>query len=511
MASTLVIGLDGANWGLIKNWLIEGRLPNINRIRNEGIYAISKSEYPPVTCPNWKCYSTSKNPGELGVFWWERIDMENQEITFPNSTTFRSAELWDYFGDADRSWFSLNMPTTYPPREIPNGDLVAGGPLCDDNGYTSDSNLERILESEFNYRVRPEQSLTSAHGSDEKVQSILDLIAIRFDVLEWYLDEHDPEFAHVTTFLLNVLQHYFWRDDPVREAWELIDQRIGRILNDDTNVILMSDHGCSPINTVFHVNQWLAEEGYLSTTASVSTAFDRLNITKERLSSLAEALRIRTLVRKAPDAVKNLFPQEGEGAKREAKAAIVDWERSYALASGQGPLYISPNCDKDMIEQLCDALAALETPSGRPVSTQVLQKDDAYSGQCMDIAPEIVIEQAPGIHIADGIGHQSVFTTPSRWSAENDRDGLFLAWGPDIRKGDLNKISIKDIAPTVLHLNGLAVPTDMEGQVLDIFAKDSEINIDTVGKREPIEVNERTGYGSDDVEKRLEDLGYLGQ
>jgi len=511
MTSTLVIGLDGANWGLIKGWLAEGRLPNVERLRNKGIHAVSVSERPPVTCPNWKCYATSKNPGELGVFWWERIDMEQGTITFPDSTSFRSAELWDYFGDADRTWFALNMPTTYPPRDIPNGDLVAGGPLCADNGYTTDPTLQRTLEQNFSYRVRPARSLTSAEGSETEVRAMLNLIETRFDVLEWYLKEHDPEFAHVTIFLLNILQHYFWQDDPVREAWELIDDRIGRLLNDDTNVVLMSDHGCGPVDTVFHVNQWLAKEGYLSTTASVSTALDRLNITKERMSTLAEALQIRTLVRKAPDAVKNLFPQEGEGAKREAKASIVDWEETVALASGQGPLYVSPRCTDETLTRLVDDLATLETPAGNPVASDVLRKTDAYSGQCIDVAPDVVIDQAPGIHIADGIGHQSIFTTPNRWSAENNRDGLFLACGPDIRTGALDRISIKDIAPTILHLNGLAVPSDMEGQVLDVFAEESTVDTDDIEERSPLIIGDRATRGAGEVEERLEDLGYLGQ
>jgi predicted AlkP superfamily phosphohydrolase/phosphomutase len=511
MASTLVIGLDGANWGLIEDWLTEGRLPSIARLRDEGTHAISESEYPPVTCPNWKCYSTSKNPGELGVFWWERIDMDNQEITFPNSTSFQSAELWDYFGDAGRSWFCLNMPTTYPPRDIPNGDVVAGGPLCADEGYASDPNLERTLESEFPYRVRPEQALTSTENSSAEVEMMLSLIETRFDVLEWYIDEYEPEFAHVTIFLINILQHYFWRDDPVRQAWELIDERIGELIDDDTNVILMSDHGCSPVDTVFHVNQWLAEEGYLTTTASVSTAFDRLNITKERMSALVEALGIRTLARKAPDAVKNLFPQEGEGAKRGAKGSIIDWQDSVALASGQGPLYLSSDCPDETVEQLIEDLRALETPDGRPVASNVFRNGEVYSGQNLDIAPDIVIEQAPGIHIADGIGHQSIFTTPSRWNAENDRDGLFLAWGPDLKQTELNRISIKDIAPTILHLNGLAVPTDMEGHVLDVFHGESEIDVEGVQERAPINIGGRSAIGSEKVEERLEDLGYLGQ
>jgi predicted AlkP superfamily phosphohydrolase/phosphomutase len=511
MTSTLVVGLDGGNWGLIEDWLAAGRLPTIERLREAGTHAVSKSEYPPVTCPNWKCYSTSKNPGELGVFWWERIDMDTREITFPDSTSFRSAELWDYLGDAEESWLCLNMPTTYPPREIPNGDIVAGGPLCADDGYASDPELERRLESTFDYAVRPDRVLTSAAGSDAEVRAMLDLIEIRFDALEWYLDEYDPEFAHVTIFLLNVLQHYFWRDDPVREAWEIIDDRLGRLLDEETNVVLLSDHGCSPVDTVFHVNQWLAQEGYLETTASVSTVFDRLGVTKERVAALAELLRIRTLARQAPDAVKNLFPKEGEGAKRAAKASIVDWDESVALASGQGPLYLTPDCDDRTIERLMDDLASLTTPDGRPVATNVFRSEEVYSGQCLDIAPDIVIEQAPGIHIADGIGHQSVFTSPDRWRAENDRDGLFLAWGPEVRADDLGTISIKDIAPTLLHLHGLAIPTDLEGEVHDVYESDAERSLEDIETRSSIAVGERSSGQFDGVESRLEDLGYLGQ
>lgn len=511
MTSTLVIGLDGANWGLIEEWLSAGKLQNIARLRKEGVHAVSKSEYPPVTCPNWKCYSTSKNPGELGVFWWERIDMSNEEITFPNSTSFQSAELWDYFADAGQSWFCLNMPTTYPIREISNGDIVAGGPLCADDGYTIDSTLQKALEDKFDYRVRPARALTNAEDSQAEVHDILNLIETRFDVLEWYLEEKDPEFAHVTIFLLNILHHYFWRGPPVRKAWELIDRRIGRLIETDRNIVLMSDHGCSSVDTVFHINQWLAREGYLSTTASVSTFLDRFNITKERVSKLTEVFNARTLARRAPDSIKNLFPQEGEGAKRGAKSSIVNWEGSIALASGQGPLYLSPNCTDDDIEELLDDLSSLETPTGQPVATKILTKDEVYSGRNMNIAPEILLEQAPGIHIADGIGHQSVFTAPSRWSAENDRDGLFLSWGPDVSSGELEDISIKDIAPTILYMNELAVPSDMEGRVLDIFSPESKIDAIEVTERSPINIANRASQNSENVEKRLEDLGYIGQ
>lgn len=513
MTSTLAIGLDGGNWGLIEEWLDRGDLPNIQHLREEGVYAVSKSEHPPVTCPNWKCYSTSKNPGELGVFWWERIDMQNRTISFPDASSFASAELWDYFADQGAPWLCLNMPTTFPPRNVPNGDIIAGGPLCADSGYTSDPSLEGELRDRFSYKVRPALSLTNTENSEDEVEAILDLIDLRFDVLEWYIEEHDPKFAHVTLFLLNLLQHYFWNDEPVHRAWKRIDERIGKFIEPNRNIVLMSDHGCNQVDAVFHINQWLEEQGYLTTRTGISTMLDKIGLTKERATRVVEAIGARSLAKKAPSSLKNLLPQEGEGAKREAKSNMVAWDDSLTLASGQGPVYLNlkhAHSGAQFREQLIDELSQLRTPDDRPVANRVLTKEEAYSGRSLDIAPDIVIEQAPGIHISDGVGHGQVFSEPSRWNAENERDGLFLAHGPNIKSDVLAPVSILDIAPTILHLHSMAVPTDMEGEVLSIFTDDVR-GPDAVETREPLTVD---NWGTGDagiVEQRLEDLGYIGQ
>ena len=60
----IVIGLDGASFKLIKPWIEEGVLPNIRKVIEKGVYGDMRSCLPPVTAPNWKCYSTEKNPGE---------------------------------------------------------------------------------------------------------------------------------------------------------------------------------------------------------------------------------------------------------------------------------------------------------------------------------------------------------------------------------------------------------------------------------------------------------------
>jgi len=269
----------------------------------------------------------------------------------------------------------------------------------------------------------------------------------------------------------------------------------------------MSDHGCSPVNTVFHINRWLETEGYLTTEEGVSSYLDALGITKEGVSSIAEIFGVRRLARQFPSSIKNLLPQADEGAKREAKSNMIDWDRSVAVGSGQGPLYIKENGEEPPTTEIASKLESLETPQGNPVVSNVFSREEVYRGRSIADAPELVIEQAPGIHISDGVGLDETFSPPSRWAAENDRNGLFLAVGENFETGHIDRISIKDIAPTILHHMNTAVPRDMEGDVLDVFAGERG----SVEYRDPIIIGEGDRGTGGTVEDRLEDLGYIGQ
>jgi len=54
--------------------------------------------------------------------------------------------------------------------------------------------------------------------------------------------------------------------------------------------------------------------------------------------------------------------------------------------------------------------------------------------------------------------------------------GIFMAYGPDIKQaGKIENVSILDLAPTILHLMGLEISSDMDGRVLkEIFREGSD-------------------------------------
>ena len=82
---------------------------------------------------------------------------------------------------------------------------------------------------------------------------------------------------------------------------------------------------------------------------------------------------------------------------------------------------------------------------------------------------------------------------------------LFFAYGPDIKQSGqkLPDLKIYDIAPTILHMFGLPVPSDMDGRVLtEIFKKDGE-----PGQREV--VYHKTDYGAERIKNRVRELRKL--
>ena len=520
MPKLLVLGLDGASWSLLDPWINKGILPNFKRIKEEGAWGDMESCLPPVTSPNWKCYSTGKNPGKLGVYWWENIDLKNRRISIPNSYSYKGREIWDYMGEKGLKTAIINMPTTYPPKKV-NGCMISGGPVCEEQGFTYSKELEKKLKSQFNYHIHIKKDAGDLTESNPKaINEAINLINLRFRTMKYLIEKDDYDFVHLTIFLINVLQHFFWDGQPVKLAWQEIDKNLGYFLvNKNTNIILMSDHGCNKIEKEFYINNWLKKEGYLSTRTSIVDFLCGKGIHKGILSKALEQIPFNKALKKLiPSVVKSNIPEDGGIVKKKAKAKIIDWNKTLAIASGQGPIYLNVNKDNPyyynkLREKLILKLERLKDSNGNKVIKKAYRREEIYNGEYINEAPDIVIDQNDGFHINGGIGGKGIFTKPKKWIAENKRQGLFATWGRDIKEGyQFNNIRIIDIAPTILHYLEIPISDDMDGRVLkEIFRKNSH----PCNRKETYYSPITERYAQDNIEeqaeirKRLRDLGYL--
>lgn len=510
---TIVVGLDGGHFELIKPWIDKGELPNIEKSIDGGVTADMKSVLPPVTSPNWKAYATGKNPGKLGIFWWENINMAEQRVYYPDERKSTQTEFWELIGEQSSAGV-VNVPTTYPPREV-DPFIIAGAPDAEETDFTYPKALEDDLRTEMDYRVTKNNSLKT---SPKKAASeIIDLIDLRFRTGKHLLDQYDPEFLQITTFYLNSLHHYFWNDSRTLEAWQVIDNHLGEFLEKDFNVVLMSDHGATEIHTVFHINTWLEQNGYLKSDMGVSSTLGTLGLTTERLTELASTLKLQDIAsRLAPQWILNRIPSEEGEVSRESKTANLDWEKTVALASGQGPLYIDNNEKnyEQIRDDLIEALTELTSPEGKTIAKEIFRGEELYDGPYDQEGPDLVINQANGVHIQGGIGRDEVFTYPEDdgWRGENKQDAIFVATGPDFTSGQEDNLSILDLAPTMLHLHSCAIPIDMDGEVRDsVFDPESPVFEEEIEFCDLHEDKNPTPDVSEhaDMKDRLEDLGYL--
>jgi hypothetical protein len=92
-------------------------------------------------------------------------------------------------------------------------------------------------------------------------------------------------------------------------------------------------------------------------------------------------------------------------------------------------------------------------------------------------------------------------------------EGIYIATGAGVRKGDGQQASIFDIAPTMLYAAGEPIPEVMDGEPLtELFTSEFKDGR-PVNRESRTDLVASTGTDverdSEDVQERLEDLGYI--
>jgi predicted AlkP superfamily phosphohydrolase/phosphomutase len=475
MPETVVVGLDGAGADLLEPWIEAGDLPALEEILETGVSGELEPVLPPVTSPNWKAYATGKNPGKLGIFWWHNVDVDEERVRIPRERYHHYDEYWELLAEAGEDVGVVGVQTTYPPKDF-DGLLVAGPPDAAEEGYTHPPWLEAELESRFDYQVTNDGIIEA--DNPEVWEAVLDIIDSRFEAANYLLEEHSLSFLQVTTFYINALHHNLWDHEYTKRGWEIIDDHLADFLERDCDLVVMCDHGHAEIETTFNVNAWLEREGYLEYDTGVADTLHDLGVNTDRIKRALYAVErtvpgdvaVRpTAERLAPQWLLNRLPDES-GELGGSKHGMADWTASDAIASAQGPVYLTvdrsdPRYD-DLREELMGALSSLTDPDGRPVATDVHAAEEVYSGPYLPEAPDIVFDKARRVNVREGFGADEVFPREDPdWEGVNTRRGLFAATGPSFPSGSVRRVSILDLAPTLLALHGLEAPPNMDGTV----------------------------------------------
>lgn len=507
MTRVVSIGLDGAAWHKLDRMMMEGRLPNLRELSERGARAPLRTVHPPVTCPAWRCSTSGKNPGKLGVFWWLNVDRKTGSMSTPDARSFDTADVWDYLSDEGKRCAVINAPMTYPPTEI-KGTMVSGfGAPFDmkggDSSITYPAEFEPELRERYDWKVGIDD-ITTPEGR----KKTYDVIRSRFELLLDLLED-DYDYLHLTVFYINMLQHKYGDTEETARGWEIIDKYLGKLLDEDAVLLIYSDHGHSTIERTFVINRWLINQGHLTLKSDINDQ------ATQKLYSLLT--RVGVSPKRLARVARNVFPTPVYERVISSASLIstanldehVDWAESNAVALSQGPLYINRERLGEQYEEFRDLLQeelSMLTQEGKSVLSDVYTTSDIYKGSHLDRAPDLMLVSNGGWEIYGGIVPSTFEAQASSWTSGNHPVGILLCDGPEVTAGKVAEKSILDVAPTVLGLLDTPRPTDMDGTPMEsLFERD--IN---TGTREPISWDAYSSTNDkDELSNRLKDLGYL--
>lgn len=553
----LVIGLDGATFDLIEPWAASGDLPTFRRLLESGAWGRLRSTIPPMTAPAWTSFATGTNPGKHGLYDWVTRDRDGYGFRLLSALDCQVPTIYSLLSQAGRRVCTVNVPMTYPPTPV-NGALISGLPAPSTRvaiTYPSDL-LEQVQGAVGRYELYPDPG---GAYSDAGVEAFLRHLQrtghSRVATFEYLRERERWDMAMVVFSGTDTVCHAMWRYmDPthplheprgaarygnaIRDYYRFIDGYLASVLaglDDDTTLVIMSDHGFGPFRGFIHVNNWLLEKGWLHLKDDPHTRLKsrlfRAGVTPMNVYDLLMRAGFGALKRE-------VVRGQGQGLMRALFLSFsdVDWARTQAYSLGNvGQIRLNvagrdpQGCVSPGIayERLRDAiiaeLAELADPdTGETVVESIHRREETYHGDALDGAADILFIPRRLEYFGFGEyefgGNRVIEPVRHGISGTHRMDGVMMAYGRDIRPGlRVDGARIIDLAPTILHLMGEPIPDHMDGRVLqEIMEPERRSEPRTYGaawQAPSANGNGDDTFSAEDEEvitRRLRDLGYLG-
>ena len=274
------------------------------------------------------------------------------------------------------------------------------------------------------------------------------------------------------------MQHMFWRYlDPshparppqvpaafataIEDLYERMDALVGRTMercdDDETLLLVMSDHGFNSFRRRIDLNRWLEENGYL------------------------------------------VVSEEG---RSKDYLVGVDWSKTRAFAIGLTGIFLNLSgrfaqgiVDPENAASLRDEIAGklrdiIDPQSDSKAIKAVYQAAKAYRGPYKDNAPDLIVGYASGYRVswdsAVGRTGTTIFSDNTKaWSGDHCVDPSVV---PGVlfsnHRIDAEQARLLDLAPTILDVFGCPVPDYMDGRILSVGARNVAIHAATQDKAE---------------------------
>jgi predicted AlkP superfamily phosphohydrolase/phosphomutase len=461
-----VLGLDCAEPSLVFGPWLE-HLPNFRAVIDKGLHGKLRSCDPPITVPAWSVMMSSRTPGSLGVYGFRnRDDHGYDKFSIANSKAIKVKRLWNLLGDAGKKVILIGVPQTYPPLPV-NGILV-GDFLTPDtkSEYTYPSCIrDEIREQVGEYLLDVRDFRTD--NKDKILADIYEMTEKRFALARHFVTAKPWDYFMMVEMGTDRIHHAFWSYmDPLHRAYEkghrfenaifdyyrFVDRELGKLLellDPETHLFIVSDHGAKRMDGGICVNDWLIREGYLQLKDPKPTAptpFSKVQVDWDKTIAW------------------------GDGGY---------YARIFLNVKGREPRGIIPPGDYEKVRgELAEKIRRVPDDQGRPIPTRAYTPEELYP-TINGVAPDLLVYWG-GLYwrSVGSVGNSSIYTFQNDTGpddANHAEYGMIIyrppaaGGGGPAGGGTINDARLLDIAPTILGLFGMTPTAEMEGRPLCSF------------------------------------------
>ncbi len=534
MSKIMIIGLDGASWTALGPLMDDGTMPFLKKISGNGSSGNLRSVIPPVTAPAWASFMTGKRPDKNSVFEFRCFDIDSRQDYITNASYIQSETIWQILSRNDKKVISLNVPYTYPVYDV-NGILISGMDTpSKESCFCSPSSIQQIISEKYpDYvpvmKAWDMHSVSSESKAISYIEELEKIIELRTELFIYLISEYDWDMSMVHFQETDYLQHVLWdkimeaaggrADQPVhkaiREFYRKVDASTERIWSiadsNETTLMVISDHGFTEQRGMIFPNVALEKSGMLLRERDDSlsdTLKSRLRNSDNPIMKIIYSFQKRA--RQALRANRDMTVYEKLEQKKILENIPVVWDKTRAVMV-MGSLYAfiyvkddnSVNACKEVLENM------RETENNELLFEKILTFNEAY-GRSESETNNIIVAIPREGYAASRRFNDKEYRKDSFFPGVHHPNGIYVGYGNKINGELKHDLDLIDIVPTCLHLLGLPLPSDMDGNVAGyVISNDNEVKKEEVNGNYSRGKQEYDSESEELIKERLRSLGYL--
>jgi predicted AlkP superfamily phosphohydrolase/phosphomutase len=389
----------------------------------------------------WSSMMTGVNPGKHNIFGFIDRDPATYKQFIPTSRNMKARTLWEMLSEAGKRVIVVNVPVTYPPRQV-NGILVGCflSPSLDKAVYPA-SYVPTLKSLGYIVDADPWKARESKEMALQQVNTVLDA---RIRTLFYLFDHEQWDYLHVHIMETDRLHHFLWQQmeeghptyaPAFYDFYRRIDDTLGQLaarLDEHTTLVWMSDHGFCTIKKEVYVNRWLMDNGWLKLR----------NIPPDRQKGLDEI---------DPGSV----------------AYSLDPGRVFIRVRGREKEgRVAPGAEYEALrDEIAAAAVALRDPgSGNSIFQAAFRREELYHGPYVEQSADLILAPYDGYDPKGSLYKEALtYKGDELVGMHTYDDAMLYVAGHTIAQ---TQFSVLNVAPTVLDLMGVPQLPGLDGESL---------------------------------------------